>query len=273
MKTVLIALTALVLCACHSETTAENQMLEIPKKQGQVLDPDSVFVKTWPGKPALYKLKEDLVLAIPPQFQGFWGQRHWITGFDLANRPPKAIADLPYERSAAFAMHMPNFDGFTIENYQIEFDEDLVTVLDIQPSPMSAMEPGASGSYPPNQIVRVAQSKSVNMDKYEDKHGLRCYDDINDPNNSKTCYGRRDSDIEEYLILRFVTPRYESWIRYPIMQTNYFSPKYGGLVVSWRAHVKHLPRWREIDAQIWKYIAQWNIAAQQKDAVKPSNAQ
>ena len=74
------------------------------------------------------------------------------------------------------------------------------------------------------------------------------------------CYGRRDSDIEEYILLSVTVPPYKFSTQFPLMTTEYFSPKYGGLGVAWRTHMDNFPRWREIDAQIWKYIDDWNIA-------------
>jgi hypothetical protein len=32
--------------------------------------------------------------------------------------------------------------------------------------------------------------------------------------------------------------------------------------IAWRTHVGNLPRWHEIDAQIWKFIDAWNVAPQ-----------
>ena len=46
-----------------------------------------------------------------------------------------------------------------------------------------------------------------------------------------------------------------------MMTTKYFSVKYGGIDIAWRSHMDNWPRWKEIDAQIWKYIDAWNIAS------------
>ena len=46
----------------------------------------------------------------------------------------------------------------------------------------------------------------------------------------------------------------------PLMQARYFSRRYGGVRIAWRTHVRNFSRWREIDAQIWKFIDAWNVA-------------
>ena len=40
-------------------------------KPAQVLDPDSHYAKEWPGNPSLVKLKDNLILVIPPQHHQF----------------------------------------------------------------------------------------------------------------------------------------------------------------------------------------------------------
>ena len=43
-----------------------------PLKPGQVLDPESLYAKRWPGRPALFRLNEELGFAVPPGHQPFW---------------------------------------------------------------------------------------------------------------------------------------------------------------------------------------------------------
>src|ERR1700689_1890230 len=50
----------------------------------------SYYLRYWPqGHPALFKLKTDLVLAVPPEFQKFWLQR------DQVVRVPTPLNQLP----------------------------------------------------------------------------------------------------------------------------------------------------------------------------------
>lgn len=244
-----------------------------PLKPGQVLDPDSLYAKAWSGKPTLIKLKDNLVLQVPPQFHQFWAQRHWLTGRDMVSRPPMPLDKIPTSPLAGFVMHLPDFEGYTPDNYERDFDENRVQIVHIAPAPMSYMESDASGSYPPNQFKRAStgQYRFFDPDKYEEKYGLRCFEKRDPTSETQYCYGKRDSDFDEYLLLDVMFPPYDSWVQYPQMQTKYFSPKYGGLEIIWRSNMKNFPRWREIDAQIWKYIDAWNIAPKNASPATPQS--
>jgi hypothetical protein len=232
-----------------------------------------MYAKTWPGKPTLVKLKDNLVLAIPPQHSQFWAQRHWLTGRDMVPRPPTPIEKLPYADLTGFVMHMPDFEGYTPDNYLKDFDENRVWIVNISAAPMSYMEPDAPGSYPPNSLGRRIHYKFIpDPEKYEQKYGLRCFERKDLSEENQTCYGKRDSDIDEHLLLDITIPPYRMSTRFPMMSTKYFSPKYGGLEIAWRTHMNNFPRWREIDAQIWKYIAAWNIAPQNSPATSSTSS-
>ena len=254
---------ALVCSACVADPQ-KDLFVQPPLKPGQVLDPDSQYAKEWPGKPSLVKLKDNLILAIPPQHHQFWTQRHWLTRIDTSFRPPYPLAKLPYAESAGFTMHMPDFMGYTPDNYLMDFDENVVMVNYISPEPMNAMEPGAPGAYPPNMFPRISTGpyRRFDPDKFEEKYGLRCYAQQPGDGDRQDCYGKRDSDLDEYILLKVMIPPYEQSSLFPMMSAKYFSPRYGGVEIAWSSHMRNWPRWREIDAQIWKYIAAWNIAPQ-----------
>ncbi len=159
-------------------------------------------------------------------------------------------------------MHMPDFSGYTPDNYRVDFDQDRVEIAYISPEPMSVLEPEGLGAYPPNMFKRASTGpfRSFDPEKYEEKYGLRCYEQMNRDTDEQICYGKRDSNLNEYLLLDVMVPPYSPGHLFPMMTTKYFSPKYGGVEIAWRSHMKNWPRWREIDAQIWKYIDAWNVA-------------
>jgi hypothetical protein len=43
--------------------------------------------------------------------------------------------------------------------------------------------------------------------------------------------------------------------------------------IAWRTHVRNLPRWHDIDAQIWKFIDTWNVAPPAGQAPQPKSPQ
>lgn len=249
--------------ACSNDMTYDTPAIPPPLKPGKILDPDSEYAKKWSGKPTLAKLKDNLILSIPPQHLKFWLQQHWLTGHDLVARPPIAIDKIPLVPSSGFVMFTPDFGGYTPDNYMKEFDENDVLVFNIQPASMDALEPGAPGAYPPNGLARTIQYKGIaDPNKFETKYGLICYERKEGDGDQQICYGKRESTLDEHLMLHITTPPYNRSTLFPIMQTTYFSPRYGGLNIGWRSHMKNFSQWREIDAQIWKYIDAWNIVPQ-----------
>lgn len=44
------------------------------------------------------------------------------------------------------------------------------------------------------------------------------------------------------------------------IRANYYTPKYGGLTVTWDASYRNFSRWREIDARLWQLIDERNLA-------------
>jgi hypothetical protein len=242
-----------------------------PLKPGQQLDPASTYARTWPGRPALVKLNDRLVLAIPPQFQKFWLQRDWITGRDLVARPPTPLEKVPVWGRTAFSFHLPDFGGFTPDNYQQDFDPNRVEVVYLETADPGMAAKGATGSYPPNMIERLRKFGSLVEDSVQELHGLKCYRTRGNTDH-RTCYGQRRSQPVEYILLRVPVPPYEPGVVFPIMQATYFTPCFGGLELTWRSHVRNFEHWREIDAQIWKYIEAWNVAPRPSAAARAAGS-
>lgn len=253
-KAATLALLALLCCACDSkETVVEKPMYDPPLKPGQVLDKNSVYAKTWPGRPALFKLSNTVLLQIPPQYHQFWFQGDKVT------RPPADLTKLPIRNQIGWVFFMPDFSGYTPDNYETEFHEDMVEVVQVAYQGMGAEQPGAPGAYPPNGFKNLTrQPQVIDPDKYIEAYGLRCYPAPTDI-AFQTCFGMSGG---EFISLRRMPPPYESWVKYPLLQARYFTPKYGGMEIVWRAHMKHFSKWAEIDQQIWKFIDDWNIANQ-----------
>jgi hypothetical protein len=128
---------------------------------------------------------------------------------------------------------------------------------------MDALKTGAPGVYPPNVFSRN-ENVLLHPKKYEEKFGLRCYERLPPRElDQQMCYGKRDSDIDEYILIYAWIPPYDDVIRFPTMYTHYFSPKYGGIEIAWQTHMDNFSKWREIDAQVWKFLDAWNVAPKQ----------
>jgi hypothetical protein len=253
----------------HSESSEAQGAMKSPSNSSDVSVARSTqYCRDWPdGRPALFRLPDHTVLAIPPQYMKFWLQKDRVTQKDKMTRAPANSKDIPLVKSVGFQFFMPNFSGYTPKNYLTEFDEDLVDVISIEPGDPAQMVVDAPGSYPPNVIKRLLATL-LSPDKYVDQFGLRCYVDRGDPRPKRlTCYGRRDDKTGEYILLKTYIPPFEVGT-YPTMQASYFSNHYGGMTLLWRAHAKYLSRWRDIDSQIWQFIAAWTTSEDQLNSMK-----
>jgi HlyD family secretion protein len=243
----LISCVASISCSKHRD---ESGAMSNPSvSPGTRSDASSDYQRLWPGRPALFKLKDNLILAIPPQFQQFWRQKD-------EPRAPMAAEQIPTSKLVGFHFFLPNFSGYTPQNYKNDFDENKVDVVEVAAADPSQAVPDSPGYYPPNMIKRMLVPP-LNESDYQEMYGLKCYPGIL---TRLICYGRRDPVSNENILLQVDVPPYGPATRFPLIQAHYFTPLYGGLTVAWRTNAKNLSQWREIDMQIWKFIASWNVA-------------
>jgi hypothetical protein len=94
---------------------------------------------------------------------------------------------------------------------------------------------------------------------YQDMYGLRCYRGLV-LTGRLTCYGARAAAAHEDILLYAPVSSQPAADGPPMIKANYFSRRYGGVRIAWRSAAQNLPQWREIDAQIWTFIAAWNEA-------------
>ncbi len=219
------------------------------------VDASADYQRHWPGDhPFIYKLNKRLILAIPPQYQKFWLRDNPVIG------DPKRLGELPETKIVGFSFFLPDLSGYTPNNFQQEFDARRVDVVSIEPSDPRQADPDAPGAWPPNMIKRVLKAGIVG--EPFDRYGLKCYHTVGALNFMVTCYGASDALHQEHILLQVDLPPYIDYVKFPIMQALYFTKRYGGLQVIWRTSVDNFSQWREINAQLWKFIETWNIANQ-----------
>jgi hypothetical protein len=204
----------------------------------------------WPkGVSAPLKITDQLTLAIPLQYER--------TAIEPGEPRLRAFLTQQSDRAEArFDFFLPAFSGYTLENYRNENDPDKVGVAYLHAANPHEADPDSPGEYPPNMLKR-ALAESLNPNDHLDQYGLRCYRG-REPSARLTCYGRRNA-AGEYLMLSTLEPPYPA-DSFPQLQARYFSRNYGGVRIAWRTPVRNLPRWRQIDAQIWTFIEAWKIA-------------
>jgi hypothetical protein len=231
---------------------AEVADLPNPANSGDATE----YQRNWPGDhPALYKLNKSLILAIPPQYQKFWIQG----GSVLRDR--KQLEQAPDTQIVGFSFFLPDYSGYTANNFQQDFDTSRVDVVSIEPANPRQADPGAPGFWPPNMIKRVLKVGIVG--EPFDRYGLRCYHTVVAPKSPVTCYGVSDAGHGEDILLEVFLPPYSNdYITLPLMQAVYFTKRYGGLQLIWRTSADNFSHWREINLKIWNFVETWNISKQ-----------
>ena len=222
--------------------------------------PAAAPLSAWPeGRTAPQKITDTLVLAIPLQFE------RSAVGDDKAPRSP--FTGAAGRTEVRFDFFLPDFSGYTLQNYRNDFAENKVEVVYLHAGDPHEADSGAPGEYPPNMLKRMLQDQ-LNPHDYKDMYGLRCYKGrvLTD---RLTCYGRRDAAAGEDILLYVPLAQDAAPNSFPMLRANYFSRRYGGVRIAWRTHVRNLPRWQDIDAQIWKFIAAWNVAPPPGQAPEP----
>lgn len=230
----------LVLCALFAACAR--------KSPAPLAPPPPPPLTEWPkGVTAPQKITDQLTLEIPLQYER--------TAIESRRAPARAFISQESDRAEAqFDFFLPNFSGYTLQNYRNESDPGKVEVAYLHAGNPHEADPDAPGEYPPNMLKR-ALAESLNAGNYKDQYGLRCYQ-ARVPSARLTCYGPREGG--EDIMLTTLQPPYAPG-DFPQLQARYFSGRYGGVRIAWRTSVQNLPRWREIDAQIWKFIAAWRV--------------
>jgi len=205
----------------------------------------------WPqGHTAPFKVTDSLTVEVPLQ--------HWR--FAISPVTPPRVPVLPGSDhfEVQFDFFLPDFSGYTLQNYRNESDENKVEVVYLHAGDAHEADPDAPGEYPPNMLKRSLKDLA-DPNSHQDLYGLRCYEGrvLTD---RLTCYGRRDEKSGEDILIYVPVPPFAPDVTFPMMQARYFSKRYGGVRIAWRTHVRNLPRWHDIDVLIWKFIDAWKVA-------------
>jgi len=205
---------------------------------------------TWPpGLTEPLKITEELTIAIPLKYE-----RNALS----PGSPQRALLSVQSDRAEAqFDFFLPDFSGYTLHNYRNDTDPNKVEVVYLHAADPHEAGPDAPGEYPPNMLKRLLRD-TFNPEGYQEQYGLRCYRGRLFTDRL-ACYGKRAGNGGEDILLYVPQPPY-AVDAFPQMQARYFSQRYGGVRIAWRTHVQNLPRWRDIDAQAWKFLDAWKVA-------------
>lgn len=165
---------------------------------------------------------------------------------------------------AGFDLFLPDFSGYTLERYRESFDTNEVHVAYVVSASEIEADPKHPTHYPSNQL-RNTLRYLANPKEYRDMHGLRCYTG-RILKTKMYCYSAQGGSDHEGILFTVEVPPYSAGVVNPLIRTNYFSKRYGGIEIAWWTNVKNIPRWRDIDAQIWTFLAKWNVAGAKQSA-------
>ena len=160
--------------------------------------------------------------------------------------------------SVSFEFFLPDFGGFTDKTLYDSFALNEVEVAYVVSAGKLGFHPSDPAKLESTQAENVVEDMA-DPNKYQDLYGLRCYEG-KIAKNRMFCSGLRSGNDHAEILFQVDAPPYGPGVVNPIMQTEYFSQRYGGIEVKWWTNVKNMPHWLEIDAQIWKFLSAWNVA-------------
>src|SRR2546430_2064450 len=125
-------------------------------------------LSAWPqGHTQPLKITDALTLEIPLQYE-----RSAISHDQSATR---ALISQQSDRSEArFDFFLPDFTGYTLENFRNQSDENRVEVVYLHAGDAHEADPDAPGEYPPNMLKRSLEDL-LNPNDYQDMYAPRCY--------------------------------------------------------------------------------------------------
>jgi hypothetical protein len=219
-------------------------------------DTDAVF-KAMPKNPEAWRLESGAAFAVPPQFMRWWEH----TPENLAWRqalPPVAEQTPPTIRGKGleWLMFWPDFRGFDRDNYNVEFHQDRIWVVDVAPEPLENMEIGKTGSYVPAVIQRYRENPYTDTENPIKQYGMVCF---RSQAGYDYCIGSSLESPDEQFALDYTLDPEKKGLVDPDIRAHYTTREHGGLSIKWIARLKHLENAAAIDAQIRRYLRAWRI--------------
>jgi len=178
------------------------------------------------------------------------------------DEPDTFVAD---ESGFGFVLFLPDFGGYTKENWRNKFDPRLIQVVQVTTVDKNAMVPMTDGTRqrtPPEGYGEPRARFKNRKPSLEQKpgyklYGLEGYRPKNArPDSGVTWVGTRSNG--EFFFFDSTLPPDMSPLpgRYAICQARYYSEQEDLLIV-YRYFQEHIAKWREIDDAIWGMLHDW----------------
>jgi hypothetical protein len=194
-----------------------------------------------PERP-VFRINPQLIVAIP--------KKYWPNAGSLGHEPRTCtkLRDLPTAPYLYFYLQGNWSSGYNPSDVPTvggsagapPIRPDMVVVrIDREP-------PQSKQSAEEGQAIEEIRRKAMQEESKSAREiaGLRCADDW--------CSGPKGPDM---VSLRY-WQRSASFVE---IQASYNSARYGGLSVWWKSFTSDISHWRDIDDEVWKLVAEWNL--------------
>ena len=232
-------------------TAYRNKQAEISKR----LDED--FRRYQSNKSHYYRLTSGELFAIPAKYQEFWSKRDY---FAESLDPPSRV---PVQDGLGFQFFLPDYSGYTFENFQDTFSAAKVHVLVTQVDPQE-YEKNPGVYWEPKLTIQrrsTPAAPSIDTKNLEYKWGMTCYRSLLNHRESLECVGKRTTG-QDVLWDVMDHPDMYQWFPNPQARTRYFTRDLvGGVQVTIRMHHSQIAHWREVDDFVWRSLSQWRVNA------------
>lgn len=210
-----------------------------------------------PARP-VFRVNDHLVLAIPGEY-GPWSGK-----IDHEPSTCRKISDLPWLGFIGFQFQggwsagynpkdVPWVDGADPKHV---YPDHVVVLVSSQPAlpKLSDQESRAAREkYLETERTLDAQAREI-----REIAGLRC----RFPKLGLATYCTNGEPGNPDSLQLNVWPRNASFFE---IKAYYFSSKYGGMSVSWQTLTSDVSHWRDIEATMWRLIADWNLLDRKED--------
>lgn len=247
----------LTLAACQpSDHSQEAHTALLPS--GQVTTANLSCSSDWMDRRAEpIKITDSLIVSVPMKYIEYEMR---TCGKMTGGIPRAAPLD---STSISFDFFMPDFGGFTTKTLREPYPFNKVHVAYVASAASQGLHPSDPAKLESDQL-KEGLPFLANTGKYEDLYGLRCYE--GKPSYEMVCYGSKFGKNHYSILFIIDVPKPGSRMVNPLMRTDYFASRYGGIRIDWWTSARNLSHWREIDGQIWNFLAAWNAAPTAKNA-------
>lgn len=197
------------------------------------------------------------------------GNREWVIPanyFGPKQRDEPDVFDA--EEYFGFVLFLPDFVGYTRDNWQDPFDPGRIDVLETRLVDKDAMLPLSSGGKQrvepanygepraryANRKPRLEKEPAFNM------YGLQGYLWKNRRRSGVTWTGTRSNGEFFFFYASFAPGEpHPRGVQFGDCDVRYYSEK-NDLFVAYRYKQDHIAKWREIDDAIWEKLHQWRAS-------------